>query len=43
MKKIFAIILLASVSVISFTSCTDDEVAPVKETHNNGGSPIKEG
>ena len=43
MKKLFAIILFASFSAIAFTSCTDEEVAPQKETMNNGGSPIKEG
>ncbi|HRE66340.1 MAG TPA: hypothetical protein PLM56_05045 [Cyclobacteriaceae bacterium] len=43
MKKLFAIILLASFSAIAFTSCTDEDVAPAKESHNNGGSPIKEG
>ncbi len=43
MKKLFAIILLASFSAIAFTSCTDEDVAPKKESHNNGGSPIKEG
>jgi len=43
MKKIIALMLLLSFSVTVFTSCTDEEVAPKIETHNNGGSPIKEG
>jgi PBP1b-binding outer membrane lipoprotein LpoB len=43
MKKFLAIILFVSFSAIILTSCTDEEVAPKTETHNNGGSPIKEG
>jgi len=44
MKKLIAILLLASFSAIAFTSCTDEEVAPKLEKSNNqGGSPIKEG
>lgn len=43
MKKIIAILLFASFSTIAFTSCADEEVAPKKESNNQGGSPIKEG
>lgn len=43
MKKLFTIILISAFSIIAFTSCTDEEVAPKTETMNNGGSPIKEG
>ena len=43
MKKIIAIILFASFSALTFTSCTDEEVAPKTESNNQGGSPIKEG
>jgi len=43
MKKIIAIILFAAFSTVAFTSCTDEEIAPKKESNNQGGSPIKEG
>ncbi len=43
MKKLFTIILISAFSVIAFSSCTDEEVAPKTESNNQGGSPIKEG
>ena len=37
MKKFIYIILLAFVCAASFTSCTEEEVAPKSELENGGG------
>ena len=37
MKKIIYILLLAFVCAASFTSCTEEEVAPKSELDNGGG------
>ncbi|MEY4931122.1 MAG: hypothetical protein RI909_1846 [Bacteroidota bacterium] len=42
MKKVIYILLLISLTSVSFTSCTEEEVKPQTEGSNGGGSPIKE-
>jgi hypothetical protein len=42
MKKILYLIILLTLSVGTFTSCTEEEVKPQTEGNNGGGSPIKE-
>jgi hypothetical protein len=42
MKKILYLIILLTLSVSTFTSCTEEEVKPQTEGNNGGGSPIKE-
>lgn len=45
MKKLFYTLMLAFVLTLSFTSCTEEEIAPKPELENGGGSgsidPIK--
>lgn len=45
MKKLFYTLTLAFVLTLSFTSCTEEEIAPKPELENGGGSgsidPIK--
>jgi hypothetical protein len=41
MKKLLYL-LIFSASLVTITSCTDEEVKPNTETGNAGGSPIKE-
>lgn len=43
MKKFFyTIIILFSLS-LSITSCTKEEVKPIKETNNSGGAVLEKG
>jgi hypothetical protein len=42
MKKLLYILILLSVSIGTFSSCTEEEVKPQTEGSNSGGSPIKE-
>lgn len=37
MKKLFYTIALLSIIIIAATSCTQEEVKPVRETNNTGG------
>jgi hypothetical protein len=38
MKKVIYSALLVLASLLAFTSCTEEEVAPIAETSNGGGS-----
>ena len=38
MKKLFYTFLLVLASVMTITSCTEEDVAPVTETNNGGGA-----
>ena len=38
MKKIIYSALLVLASLLAFTSCTEEDVAPTAETHNGGVS-----
>ena len=42
MKKLLYLIIVFSLSVATFSSCTEEEVKPQTEGTNTGGSPIKE-
>lgn len=42
MKKIIYILLLSFVSAMSFTACTEEEVAPTTELDNGGAAPIED-
>jgi len=42
MKKLFYVLLVVTITTLSMTSCTDEEVKP-RTGENGGGSPIKEG
>lgn len=37
MKKLIYILLFASVTALSFTSCTEEEITPSTELGENGG------
>lgn len=37
MKKLFYTIALFSIIILTATSCTQEEVKPVRETNNTGG------
>jgi hypothetical protein len=45
MKKLFYILLIVFVTALTFTSCTEEEVAPKTDLENGGGGgsidPIK--
>lgn len=45
MKKLFFILFFASVTALTFSSCTEEEIAPSSELENGGGQgsidPIK--
>jgi len=43
MKKFIYTCLLIAVSVISFSSCTEEEVKPQTTQNTTGGSPEKDG
>lgn len=38
MKKLIYILLFSCVTALSFTSCTEEEVAPTTELENGGGT-----
>ncbi len=42
MKKLIFILLMFSLTVSTFSACTEEEVKPQTEGNNGGGSPIKE-
>jgi len=42
MKKLLYLIVVLSLSVATFSSCTEEEVKPQTEGGNSGGCPIKE-
>jgi hypothetical protein len=42
MKKLLYLVFLLSLSTVTFSSCTEEEVKPQTEGSNLGGSPIKE-
>ncbi|HEY9048405.1 MAG TPA: hypothetical protein VIN08_21005 [Ohtaekwangia sp.] len=41
MKKLFYILLIAFVSSLTITACTEEEVVPTQPTDNGGGSGIE--
>jgi hypothetical protein len=42
MKKFLYLLMLVSITCVTISSCTDEEVKPQTETNNAGGVPIKE-
>ena len=40
MKKFFYVLLFAFTIALSFTACTEEEVAPTSELENGGGEAI---
>jgi hypothetical protein len=42
MKKLLYLVTILSLSIATFSSCTEEEVKPQIEGSNAGGSPIKE-
>ncbi|MFO7257389.1 MAG: hypothetical protein DIU61_006825 [Bacteroidota bacterium] len=38
MRKIIYILVIAFVSSMALSSCTEDEVSPVEKPHNGGGA-----
>jgi hypothetical protein len=42
MKKLLYLVIILSLSLATFSGCTEEEVKPQTEGSNAGGSPIKE-
>jgi hypothetical protein len=42
MKKLLYLIVVLTLSAVSLSSCTEDEVKPQTDGVSTGGSPIKE-
>jgi hypothetical protein len=40
MKKVIYVLMLSLVCSLTVVSCTEEDVAPKKESDNGGGSPI---
>jgi hypothetical protein len=43
MKKFIYACLLVTISIMSFSSCTDEEIKPQTETSGSSGTPEKDG